>query len=391
MKPFKVAILTSDKRDHDRNYSDPVVSFGTAPEALLQGLAGLPEVQVHVIACTQQPLAAPEKLAENIWFHSLLVPKTGWMRTGYQGCIRAARRKLKEIQPDIVHGQGTERDCAISAVLSGFPNVLTIHGNMNAIARLHHSRMGSFHWLAARLEDFTLPRSGGIICISDYVKDLVAGYGVRTWIVPNAIQKMFFDFPRQEPAPGGRPLLINVGVISERKRQQKLLTVLESLREQKLQFDTVFVGVSDATSDYARKFGVMIAEADRRHGGFKHIQKLDNAGFCGLMDQASAMIHFSNEESFGLTFAEAIARGLFLFASDVGAARAIAAGVENVRIFGVDQWDEMQAAVREWLTSGGPRRRRPAQPPQQFIQSFHPTFVARRHLEIYREVLKTDS
>ena len=50
-----------------------------------------------------------------------MCPKIGWLRTLYQGCVRATRRKLREIQPDIVHGQGTERDCAIGAVLSGFP------------------------------------------------------------------------------------------------------------------------------------------------------------------------------------------------------------------------------------------------------------------------------
>src|SRR5581483_8417309 len=97
-------------------------------EALLQGFVGMPDVNVHVISCVQRPLRAPEKLAENIWFHCLLVPKFGWMRTFYQGCIRATRAKLRELRPDIVHGQGTERDCSLAAVFSGFPNVLTIHG-----------------------------------------------------------------------------------------------------------------------------------------------------------------------------------------------------------------------------------------------------------------------
>lgn len=391
MKPLKVAILTSDKRDHDRDYDDPIVSFGTAPTALLHGLAELPEVEVHVVACTQQPMISPHKLAKNTWFHSLHVSKIGWMRTGYQGCIRAVRRKLKEIQPDIVHGQGTERDCAISAVLSGFPSVLTIHGNMNAIARLHHSRIGSFHWVAARLEDFTLPRTNGIICISDYVQNLVEKYRVPTWIVPNAIQKMFFDFPKAGTPRPERPLLINVGVISERKRQHQLLAVLESLRGQKFEFDTIFVGVSDLKTTYARKFGILLAAASRKHGGFEHIQKLDDAAFCGLLDQASAMIHFSNEESFGLTFAEAIARGLHLFASDVGAARMIAEGVAGVQIFGLDDWAGMQAAVQKWLLNGEYKQPHPINPPPEFVRTFHPISVARRHLEIYREVLKTAS
>ena len=388
---MKVAILTTDNREHDKNYQCPRPYFGTAPEALLQGLAHLPDLEVHVVACSQQPMNAPDKLAANVWFHGLHVAKWGWMRTGYQGCIRATRRKLREIQPDIVHGQGTERDCAISAVLSGFPNVLTIHGNMNAIARLHHSRPGSFHWLAARLEDFTLPRSGGIICISEYVRDLVKGARRPTWLVPNAIQTMFFDFPRAITPPRARPLLINFGVISERKRQQQVLARLTALRAQGREFDTIFVGVADASAAYPRAFAEMLAAADRQHGGFKHIRKLDDAGFCRLMDEAAAMIHFSNEESFGLTFAEAIARGLYLFASDVGAARSIARGVAEVQIFDLADWSGLAAGVDTWLQSGAWQKPRPAQPPALFLQAFHPRHVAERHREIYQTVLKATS
>ncbi len=216
---LRVGFLTSDGREILRRYERYKPQFGPAPEALLQGFAEIPEVEVHVISCTQRPVRAPEKLADNVWFHSLYVPKLGWMRTGYQGCIRAVRKKLKEIRPDIVHGQGTERDCAISAVFSGFPNIVTVHGNMVALAQLHRPRLGTYGWWAARLEKFTLRRTLGIICISDYVKNLVSHYKVPTWIVPNAIQKMFFDFPKITPPSQERPLFVNVGVISERKRQ----------------------------------------------------------------------------------------------------------------------------------------------------------------------------
>ena len=92
-------------------------------------------------------MVSPEKLAPNIFFHSLYVPKLGWLRTAYQGCIRAVRKKLRELRPNIVHGQGTERDCAISAVFSGFPNVLTIHGNLRLIAKVTQARRFSFPWL----------------------------------------------------------------------------------------------------------------------------------------------------------------------------------------------------------------------------------------------------
>jgi len=385
---MKIAILTTDNREAYRDYENPEPVAGRAPVALLQGLAMIPEVEVHMVSCVKQPVVSPEKIAPNTYYHSVIVSKLGWMKTGYQGCIRATRKKLREIQPDIVHGQGTERDCAVSAVFSGFPNVVTVHGNMTALAQLHKSPIGSFHWLAARLEGFTLPRTDGIICISDYVANLVKGYRVKTWLEPNALQKMFFDFPKDKNSPDGRPLLINVGVIGERKRQQQLLTVLESLRAEGLDFDTLFVGINDASSPYPAKFATMLEQADRKYGGFKHIQKLDDAAFCRLYDWAAAMIHFSNEESFGLTFAEAIARGLYLFASDVGAIRDIAKGVDRVQIFHLDDWDKMKTSVRRWLVTGEYKQRRPEAPPQEFLERYHPVSVARRHLAIYREVLQ---
>lgn len=384
---MRVAFLTTDGREILKKYEWPKPDFGTAPAALLEGLSALPEeVEIHVVSCLQKPAPFPEKIGPNIWFHGLVVPKIGWLRTGYQGCIRAARRTVRELKPDIVHGQGTERDCAVSAVLTGFPNVLTVHGCMNAIAALHHSRPGSFHWLQARVENFTLPRTQGIICISDYVKNLVSRHGTKTWLLPNALQKMFFDFPRAATEPLKKPLLINVGVISERKRQIQLLHLLEELRGEGLDFDALFVGVSSPLA-YSTEFDAALEKAGRTHGGFQHLQRLDDASFCQLYDRASAMIHFSNEESFGLTFAEAIARGLYLFASDVGAIRDIAHGVERVQIFDPAGWDELKSSVRQWLVSGAWRQPRPASPPQEFTDRYHPVCVARKHLEIYRSVI----
>src|SRR5208283_2687673 len=110
---MKIAIITTDQRETDRDYSNPTPGFGAAPEALLQGFATLPEVEIHVISCVQQPVNAPKNIAGNVWFHSLHVPKIGWLRSGYQGCVRATRKKLHEIRPDIVHGQGTERYAAL--------------------------------------------------------------------------------------------------------------------------------------------------------------------------------------------------------------------------------------------------------------------------------------
>ena len=90
-RSVRLAFLTIDKREFLGNYSKEIPTFGTAPEALLQGFAGLEGVEVHVISCLQQPVRTVERLAPNIFPRALHVPKLGWMRTFYQGCVRAVR------------------------------------------------------------------------------------------------------------------------------------------------------------------------------------------------------------------------------------------------------------------------------------------------------------
>ncbi|HXI50924.1 MAG TPA: glycosyltransferase, partial [Candidatus Saccharimonadales bacterium] len=165
---MKIAFVTTDSREHFRQFDRPDPYFGTAPQALLEGMAGLPGLEVHVVSCLRQPVTSPEKLAPNIYYHHLLVPRWGWMRTGFQGCVRAVRRKLQQLRPDLVHGQGTELDCALDAVFSGFPNIVTVHGNMRRIARVTQARPFSFGWISAHLEGLALRRTQGVICISHH-------------------------------------------------------------------------------------------------------------------------------------------------------------------------------------------------------------------------------
>ena len=47
---MRVVLLTTDNREHFKDYGAAVPYFGTAPEALLQGFTFLREVTVHVVS-----------------------------------------------------------------------------------------------------------------------------------------------------------------------------------------------------------------------------------------------------------------------------------------------------------------------------------------------------
>jgi glycosyltransferase involved in cell wall biosynthesis len=375
---MKLALLCTDNRQNFGEYSKPHPYFGTAPEALLQGLALLSELEVHVICCVQRPVRSPEKLAPNIWYHSLLVPKIGWLRTGYQGCIRAVRHKLREIRPNIVHGQGTERDCAISAVFSGFPNVITVHGNMRLIAKVNRARPFSYQWLAARLERLTLPRSGGIVCITHYTKNAVKELAKRTWVIPNAVDGGFFDVKRD---PDYLPTLLCVGNVSVRKNQQQLIHALDPVSRER-RFQLLFVGAAPAEEAYAAGFLRLVqARPWCTYAGIADREQLKHH-----LSRAAMLILPSLEDNCPMVVLEAMAAGVPVVAAAVGGVPEL---VQN-KITGLlcDPLDtrSIASAVERILNEPHLATELSQHAREDALQRFHAKQVALRHVAVYRDV-----
>jgi len=381
---MRVAVLTTDSREHYKDYQCREPYFGAAPEALLSGFKQLPEVEVHVISCLQREVISPEKLASNIWYHGLHVPWWGWLRTGYQGCIRAVRSRVRAIHPDIVHGQGTERDCAICAVFSGAPNVVTIHGNMAELARLFGARWGSYAWFAARLEGFALSRTAGVFCNSAYTEELVKSKARRTWRVANAIREEFFSIPMSGHPPQ-KATLINIGVINARKRQIELLEVIRELHEEGTPIHMRFIGHASQTEPYAREFSERMAIASSK-GYASYLGLLSTAEIIRSYDEAHGLVHFPSEEAFGLIAPEALARKVRLFASAVGGLVDIAAGLPDAHLYGVDDWAGLKNGLRMWVKNGYPRA---SGATDTMFARYNPKAIAEQHREIYGELLSS--
>ena len=377
---MRIAFLTSDNRSVWRQYEKEAPLFGPAPDALLSGFAGLPDLEVHVISCIRQPVKSPAKLADNIWFHSLTVPQYGWMRTGYFGCIRAVRRKLREIQPDLVHGQGTEMDSGICAAFSGYPNVITLLGIMREMVPVLHARPGSFYWFAALLESLALRRTIGVLANSRFTEACVRDRTPRTWLVANALRKSFLEPPLPN-SPIPRLTVMNIGTITEYKRQNELLDMAERMRVGGADVRLKFVGGATAGNAYADRFVGRIKPLD----WVTWQKSLSTEQIIEQLDQAAALVHVSGIESFGLVVAEALARNLKFFGFGVAGVRDIAEGAEGAEAFADGDWAALQSALERWLQAGCPR---PTQAAQTMRERYHPTVIATKHLDIYRQVLQ---
>jgi len=377
---LKIAIITTDVREYKRDYTSPTAAFGTAPTGLLEGLVRVREAEVHVLSCARQPMKSQEKLADNIWFHSLHVPRLGWMRTFYQGCIRATRRKLAEIRPDIVHCLGTESDCALDAVFSGFPNVITIHGNMRLIAQLGGAKPFTFMWLAAGLERLTLPRSDGVICITHYTQDAVANLAQRTWIVPNAVESSFFEIDSKPPA-GEIPRILCVGDICARKNQNAFILALDGLSKRR-KFEVVFLGAGRPENPYVIEFQRLLQSRPwcSQHGF------VDRGQLRTHLRQAALLALPSLEDNCPMVVLEAMAAGLPVVAANVGGVPDLIEENQTGLFCDPLSSSSISAAVERALSDASGAAEMARRAKVEARARFHPDAIARRHMEIYREV-----
>ena len=75
-----------------------------------------------------------------------------------------------------------------------------MQGVMSEQARLIRPRIGSYAWLAARLENFTLSRTRGVFCNSSYTEALVRSRARRTWLMPHPLRRLLRSGPGRRGA-----------------------------------------------------------------------------------------------------------------------------------------------------------------------------------------------
>jgi len=382
---MKIAILTTDNREAYRQYLARTPYFGTAPTALFQGFATLPNLEVHILSCTQEPMPSPTKLAENISFHSLHVPKIGWLRTGYAGCIRAVRKELKKIQPDILHAQGTERDCAISAVFQKIPKVLTIHGNMRAITKLYCHPPLSFWWFQSQLEAFCLPRFAGVICISKYTQQQVSALASKTLLLPNATENLFFESRPPAVDPSFPPLVLVVANVDGRKNQNALIQALDPLAN-KLKFIVKFFGRCGEDS-YGNEFRSLIEARPWCSWGGMISRDMLRDEFA----RATVLFLPTREDNCPMVVLEAQASGVPVIASNVGGVPDLVEDGVTGLLTNPDFPSTMAFALEKILSDKALAARLAEGGRKQALARYHPNAIATKHLEIYREVLSARS
>ena len=144
-----------------------------------------------------------------------------------------------------------------------------------------------------------------------------------------------------------------------------------------------FIGQLQVSTSYGAKFKSLIEKAEK-DGFATYVGTKSEDELLQCYDSANALVHFPREESFGLVVAEALARNLKLFGCRIGGVVDIADGVDLTELYEPDDWDGLSAGIARWINDG---HQRPQLAANEMAKRYHPVVIAKKHIEIYTEIL----
>lgn len=384
---LKIAMIVLDANDasgishRDRSRCSPVLH--PAVQNLLDGLRTFEnEIQIEVWYGKRNPLPEETRSEGNIHYRpasyrSLPIPGIGG---GFAGRTLALMRALRSTDADLIHAQGTERECGLVAALLRKPSLLTLHGNFREISATLHSRAFSNFWICARIECAILPRFSAIHALSSHTQTSVKPFAKAIRIIPNAVSDEFFAVT---PAPTQHPNIHHVAGITEWKNPLALIAAGDTLRQHFPDTQLHFHGYCNPQHPYGAAFMTAIAERPwcHYHGVSSTSQLTEH------LCQATCSALPSIQENFGLAAAEAMAAGVPVVASNVGGlADVVQDGITGLR-YDPSNPNGLCDALIQIHQNPSLRDGMSVAARAHAEQHFRKEMVAEAHLKLYQNIL----
>jgi glycosyltransferase involved in cell wall biosynthesis len=319
-------------------------------------------------------------LADNIFYHQVAVSQ-GYSRTFFLEAIRNVVRKIKEINPDLVHGQGTEGYPALAAAFSGYPNCITIHGNMREVAKRQRFSPLFYMVLVSIWELLALKKTDAVFCNSSYTDACVGGLNKNKPRIFNAVRSSFFDLRSKKTEESAPPILLCIGHILPYKNQIALIRALDELPNIG-KIKLLFAGSCCPEDEYGRKF---LKEVSTR-SWCEYAGRLEQKELMDLLSGCDGVIHPTLEDSFGLAVAEAQAAGVPVAASAIGGIPDLIEHEKTGLLFNPHDPEDIRQKVIQLLDQTVTERL--SRNARVFAEAeYRPEIIARKQLQLYRDVL----
>lgn len=347
---------------------------------LLEGLRHRDDLEIEVIYGRKNSKKEENRREGSIRYipvsyKDLPIPGMGG---AYAGRAAALLKHIRRSAPDVVHAQGTERESGMVAALCGRPSLLTLHGNFREIVRSLKAKPFSYLWMNAKIEKWILPRVSGVICISNYTRNLINDLNTRNWVLPNAVSEEMFTI-QNTPARGR---VVCLAAIDPRKNQIAFMRAADSLAAHHPHFHVHFWGSMIAGTDYSKEF---IKEIGLRPWAtYQGASESDGIG--QILSESDVLVLPSIEDNCPVVILEAMAAGVPVVASEVGGIPDLVLQGKTGFMAPAEGQDALVAAVEKILETPALRSDLSIRSRSEALHRFKPEKIAEAHAGIYREI-----
>ena len=373
MRKIKVAMLGPYLGKHD--------SLAIHISKLAKCLSRLKDIELHIITIGDKNTQFKE---DDLAVH--VIKKSTYYPIYIPSAVMHLKRKIKEIDPDIVHAQGTFTPYSTTAALVSkeYPTILSVRGIY--IKELKYWSGLQFIFSATietTNEKYVLYKIPNIIVTSPHSKDVIRSMtNSNIYVVPNGIDFDEIQNIRAEERLK-HPAVLFMGTLTKVKGIDVLLKAIPIIRK-RIQNLHVYIAGSGSEEGNLKKL-------------VKELNIEENVSFLGFVSgeekyayykSADIYVQPSRYETFGVVLLEAMACGKPVVASNVGGIPFVVEDGKTGLLFESENVEELTEKVILLLRDEELRAKR-GEAGKERARGFTWERSAEMTGDVYKEVIET--
>lgn len=298
--------------------------------------------------------------------------------------LPALRKKIEEINPDIVHSQGS--DGAYTSLKAGYPTVMTLHGMIWREVRFYRGVKGvGRRIIYPRLTRYVLKRLKHLVLISPYVDEEVRNLtDAKKYFIDNPIPDRFFEIKNKNI----HPRIFYLGVINSRKDPLTLIKAILIIKEEIPEVELRIAG--KITDEKYYKTIVEYTSKSNLGNSVSFLCQLEDKEIEEEYSTCSLFCLPSRQETAPMVIAEAMASGKPVVATNICGIPYMIDDGKTGFIFEPGDVQSLAEKIIALLQDDDLRYKMGNQAKEVAKKKWNAEIIAKKTIEVYKEILSRE-
>ncbi|MDH5644411.1 MAG: glycosyltransferase family 4 protein [Candidatus Heimdallarchaeota archaeon] len=352
-------------------------------ETLADALGLLDNVEIHVITGCSYIDRSVTIEDNGIKLTYLPMPHKRNIFTLFQYTRYLADKIIKKIDPDIVHGIGTEHIWPYIAINTRLPHIITVHGIISEVVKRSPPKLLSQQRFFAWLEPKVLAKTQHMISISPYVNETLEKTTRATiYNIENPVRELYFELGS---SPDENEYLLYVGSITPAKGVDRLVRALGELRREGFDIPLVLAGPV-LNPDYGR-YLIDLATSLNVHENVVFKGFVLPEELADIYRKAAVLVLPSLQETAPMCIAESMAAGIPVVATNVGGVKYMIENGMSGYCVELENSEEMIDSIKRLWIDPELRKKMGDRGKVIATKRWKPSVIANKTRETYRKLV----